>query len=201
MLVAESKRNSRLRRTTRSEFPLVTRLEHVNRTNVSIAIVGRRSVNTNRFHLRRHAHKSGTEFSLAWLICEWPEDKDALTKSGSPTSPWTPTSPHSFASERCAGGSSTTTASSKTRRAQRLRRACLRRLEPPRHARFRPASVPDPGATTAPTKPRQQPDPLPARPRAPNAPGLLARDLPDPAAGSCRPIIHYAVHHDLTEHH
>jgi SRSO17 transposase len=31
-------------------------------------------------HLRRHAHKTGEEIPLAWLICEWPDHKQAPTK-------------------------------------------------------------------------------------------------------------------------
>ena len=31
-------------------------------------------------HLRRHAHKTGEELPLRWLLCEWPEGKDIPTK-------------------------------------------------------------------------------------------------------------------------
>lgn len=31
-------------------------------------------------HLRRHAHKTGEELPVCWLICEWPDGKDAPTK-------------------------------------------------------------------------------------------------------------------------
>lgn len=51
---------------------------------------GTRDAMTSRFlamrvrpaniHLRRQAHKTATELPVAWLVCEWPEDKDAPTK-------------------------------------------------------------------------------------------------------------------------
>jgi hypothetical protein len=129
--------------------------------------------------LRRAAHDNGEELPLQWLICEWPEHKPEPVKY------WLSNLPADTSIEdlvrlgSCAGGSSMTTTSSRTRSG-----SITSRVAPTEgstttsrwyrsHTRFSPSSA---DATVLDSG--RQPDPLPGRPGAPNAPGLLARNLP-----------------------